>query len=242
MALAKDIKAAFHMAFAPIRGETHADRLDSFYRAQASVYDDSRKKLLHGRDALYQRLPKPDGGVWIEMGGGTGENLERIGERIRALRSVYVVDLSESLLEVARERIERNKWTNVHTVREDAASFAPPEGRADVVTFSYSLTMIPDWFAAIDHAVALLSPGGALGAVDFYVARKYPAAGLASHSRFTRHVWPAWFGMDNVYLSPDHLPYLRRKLISLTCIEQRARIGYLFGLRVPHYVFIGRKP
>lgn len=242
MAIAGELKAVMQMAFAPIRGQTHADRLDSFYSGQASVYDLSRRALLHGRDTLYQRLPCPEGGVWIEMGGGTGENLERLGDRIRALRSVYIVDLSSSLLDVARERIRRNAWTNVHTVHGDATTFAPPENRADVVTFSYSLTMIPDWFAAIDYAAELLAPGGALGVVDFYVARKYPAEGLSSHRWFTRHFWPAWFGMDNVNLSPDHLPYLRRKFATIACIERRARIRYLLGLRVPHYVFVGRKP
>lgn len=241
MAIASEFKAVLQMAIAPIRGNTHADRLDSFYRKQAAVYDVSRRKLLHGRDALYQRLPKPEGGVWVEMGGGTGENLERLGDRIRALRSVYIVDLSTPLLEIAQDRIDRNKWDNVRIVRGDATTFKPAEKQADVVTFSYSLTMIPDWFAAIDNAIETLAPGAALGVVDFYVARKYPANGLVGHPWFTRTFWPAWFGMDNVNLSPDHLPYLRRKLVTISCIEQRARIPYLLGLRVPHYVFVGRK-
>ena len=30
-------------------------------------------------------------------------------------------------------------------------------GHVDLVTFSYSLTMIPDWFAAMDNANALLT-------------------------------------------------------------------------------------
>ena len=45
-----------------------------------------------------------------------------------------------------------------------------PEGPADVVTFSYSLTMIPDWVRALEQAWALLKPGGTIGIVDFYVA------------------------------------------------------------------------
>ena len=50
----------------------------------------------------------------------------------------------------------------------DATRFRPPEGAADVVTFSYSLTMIPDWFAALENAAAMLKPGGTIGVVDFY--------------------------------------------------------------------------
>ena len=51
----------------------------------------------------------------------------------------------------------------------------------DVVTFSYSLTMIPDWFLAVDHAWRLLRPGGTIGVVDFYVSRKHPDPGWRRH-------------------------------------------------------------
>ena len=35
----------------------------------------------------------------------------------------------------------------------------PAPGTVDVVTFSYALTMIPDWRAAIRNAFNLLKPG-----------------------------------------------------------------------------------
>ena len=109
------------------------------------------------------------------MGGGTGSNLEYLGDRIQRLKKLYVVDLSPSLLEVARQRIDQRGWHNAQIAEADATTFCPAEGYADVVTFSYSLTMIPDWFAAIDNALRMLRPGGQIGVVDFYVLRKYPA-------------------------------------------------------------------
>jgi SAM-dependent methyltransferase len=119
------------------------------------------------------------------MGGGTGANLDYFGERISRLGKVYVLDLSHSLLEVAKQRIAAKGWTNVETVEADATTFQPPSGPVDVVTFSYSLTMIPDWFAAIQNALAILKPGGVIGVVDFYVSRKYASAGLARHGWMT---------------------------------------------------------
>lgn len=68
---------------------------------------------------------------------------------------VYLVDLSPSLCEVARQRFERLGWKNVTVLCQDARSFKLPEGqvdprevnpmtdRADLVTMSYSLSMIP---------------------------------------------------------------------------------------------------
>lgn len=83
--------------------------------------------------------------------------------------SVYLVDFSPSLCEVARKRFERLGWKNVTVVCEDARKFRledyengmppaqnllrspvlsyfkqqrPESGGADLVTMSYSLSMI----------------------------------------------------------------------------------------------------
>src|SRR5947209_6483751 len=126
MSLASDLKILFHMTLAPIRGRTHRERLESFYGAQAAAYDDFRAHLLRGRQELYQALPVPEGGVWVEMGGGTGHNLQYLGDRLRQLGQVYVVDLSTSLLNVARARVAANGWANVTAVEADATTFEPP--------------------------------------------------------------------------------------------------------------------
>jgi S-adenosylmethionine-diacylgycerolhomoserine-N-methlytransferase len=247
MSLASDLKILYHFAFKPIRGDDHAARLESFYSGQAEGYDDFRKRLLQGREQLYQTVECPAGGTWVDMGGGTAANLEFLGERIQQLGKVYVVDLSSSLLGVAQKRIEARGWNNVETVEADATTFRPPTANgnqtplADVVTFSYSLTMIPDWFAAIDNALAMLKPGGRIGVVDFFVSRKYASEPVARHRWFTRTFWPTWFANDNVFLSPDHVPYLQRQLQQELFEQHRAKVPYMPLVRVPYYRFIGRK-
>ena len=176
-------------------------------RRKADGYDDFRKRLLKGREEMYGAIPLPKDGVWIDMGGGTGSNLEFLGDSIAELKKIYVVDLATSLLEVSQKRFDKNGWNNAEAIEADATTFRPPEEQVDVITFSYSLSMIPDWFGAIENALQLLKPGGIIGAVDFYVARKYPADGLKRHRWFTRHFWPTWFASDNVFLSPDHIPF-----------------------------------
>ena len=88
MSLGSDLKLLYHLFLSPIRGRTHAERLNSFYGPQADAYDESRARFLCGRRELYKALPAPDGGVWIEMGGGTGANLEHLGDRIRNLGAI----------------------------------------------------------------------------------------------------------------------------------------------------------
>ena len=239
MTVIQDIHTLYRMAIAPVRGATHAQRLESFYGAQAGGYDDFRRRLLKGRRELINTLNLSPGEIWLDMGAGTGSNLEFLDKRVSDLQQVFLVDLCPSLLAVARKRIEANRWCNVDTIEADATVFKPP-CRADVITFSYALTMIPDWPKALSNARALLKPGGRIGVVDFYVSRKHPAPGRVRHGWWMRHFWPIWFDTDNVHLSPDHLPCLSDMFAPQTIVEETARVPYLPGIRVPCYRFIGR--
>jgi S-adenosylmethionine-diacylgycerolhomoserine-N-methlytransferase len=241
MAFLNDLKILYHLALRPVRGKNHAQRMEDFYSGQATNYDDFRKRLLQGREEVYESLGRGGGRVWVDFGGGTGANLECIGEAIRAFEKIYVVDLATSLLEVVRNRSNKHGWINVEAVTADATQWTPPEGSADVVTFSYSLTMIPDWFAAIDNALRILKPGGKIGVIDFYVARKYPGESMSRHGWTTRTFWPMWFANDNVFPNPDHLPYLQRHFDTVLLKEKKAKVPYLPLVRTPYYQFIGQK-
>jgi len=241
MGFASDLRILYHLALKPVRGKDHAARMENFYAGQAAAYDDFRKRLLKGRQELWNLIPPPDGGTWIDMGGGTGANLDYFGDSINRLRKVYLLDLSHSLLEIAKQRMATKGWANVETVEADATTFQPASGPVDVVTFSYSLTMIPDWFAAIENALAMLKPGGTIGVVDFYVSRKYASGSLARHGWFTRTFWPTWFALDNVFPSPDHVPFLHRHFDVLHFQEHRAPVPYIPLARMPYYLFVGRK-
>lgn len=241
MSLLRDLKVLLHLARSGGKGGSHAERLEHFYSGQAGAYDDFRKRLLKGREELFAALDVPEGGVWLDLGGGTGASLDFMGEKRDRLAAARVVDLSPSLLEVARKRIDERGYHNAEAVEADVTAYVPPEGQADLVTFSYSLTMIPDWFAAIDQARRILKPGGHIGAVDFFVCRKHGTAGY-DHPWATRSFWPLWFATDNVFLSPDHAPYLHARFEPLHFSTHRAKLPYMPIVRAPYYLFVGKKP
>jgi S-adenosylmethionine-diacylgycerolhomoserine-N-methlytransferase len=240
MNLLHDLKTLYHLTCPPVRGANHGERMESFYTGQAQGYDQFRQRLLPGRELLYRSIDVPDGGVWVDLGGGTGANFEYLADRLPRLQQAVIVDLAPSLLEVARSRCERRSWRNVQTCRADATTYRFARS-VDVVTFAYSLTMMPDWFAAIDNALSMLKPGGQFGVVDFYVSRKHSADDAVQHGWWTRHGWPLWFAHDNVFLSGDHLPYLRSKLAVEIIQERRTRLPYLPLVRAPYYVLVGRR-
>ena len=241
MSFFADLKTLYYVALKRLSGGDSAARVEAFYAGQAENFDNFRRRLLYGRREMVAAIEAPPGGVWVDMGGGTGWNLEQLGPRIDALGKAYIVDFSPSMLKVARRRIDQLGWKNVEAVEADVIHFRPPEGQADVVTFSYSLTMIPDWFAAIENAWSILKPGGVIGVVDFHVSRKYPAEGSVRHRFCARNFWPMFFGLNDVFLSPDHLPYLRRRFTPIHSSQSRGRMAYLPFLRAPYYTFIGKK-
>jgi S-adenosylmethionine-diacylgycerolhomoserine-N-methlytransferase len=236
--MTSDARVLWQMLRGQSHRGSHADRLAAFYGPQAEAYDRSRERLLHGRRELIELLDVPHAATVVELGGGTGRNLAFFRERLPFLQRVDIVDLCRPLLDQARLRAR--DWPNVRVIEADATAYMP-EQPVDAVYFSYSLSMIPDWFRAIDNALAMLKPDGVIGVVDFYVSRRDPAPGFSRHGSAARGFWRAWFDRDGVFPSPDHLPYLVSRCRTDVLLERTGPVPWLPLLEVPYFVFVGRK-
>ena len=161
--------------------EQHRLLMDRQYRWQRHVYDLSRKYYLPGRDRSIDDLgPLTAGQSLLEVGCGTGRNLIRALRRYPAIRG-FGVDISEQMLDTARVQVARASLQGrIVLAQGDATSFDALRsfGRAgfDRVMLSYTLSMIPAWEAALEHAMSLLAPGGRIHVVDFGRLEAWPAA------------------------------------------------------------------
>ena len=280
-------KFAYNCFLKPHSGDgsgSQQDALESFYKAQASIYDATRTRLLQGREDMLalvaaqakyrqragQISSKP---IWVDIGGGTGWNIEQMQQQLDVptfFHAVYLVDLSTSLCQVARERFRRLGWKNVHVICQDARMFRLSDyetgveddkahfsiGRsaydedaresvgADVLTLSYSLSMIPEFHPAIDSVSNLLAPNGIIGVVDFYVqnqvefqSRNYMGGAINRHCMWISRVfWRTWFELDRVNLDSARRDYMEYKFGTILSGNRRCR---LLGFRIPYYIFIG---
>lgn len=143
----------------------HALRMDAIYGVQRHFYDLTRKYYLLGRDELIEALDVPVGGSVLEVGCGTGRNLAHVAQRYPCAR-LHGLDISGEMLKSARQ-----KASMAVLIRGDAQCFDATAlfGRTDFdrVFFSYALSMIPGWAAALSCATRALGPGGRLLIVDF---------------------------------------------------------------------------
>ncbi|WP_315861313.1 class I SAM-dependent methyltransferase [Roseiconus lacunae] len=236
-----DLRVLWHLMLHPVKGRTHEDRLESFYGGQAGDYDSFRERLLHGRDDVLEHLQFSPGMSWVDMGAGTGRNVLQVADRLTDLKQVLLVDLSQSMLNVAGEKLKERRIENASCLHADATMLNLPAESVDIVTFFYSLTMIPNWFAAIELAHRILKPGGTIAVADFYVSRKYPEVGHRRHSSLARLFWTNWFSADGVYLSSDHPAMLEHYFQVGSFSERFGKVPYMPLIRAPYYTFIGRK-
>ncbi|KAK3203243.1 hypothetical protein GRF29_112g627140 [Pseudopithomyces chartarum] len=281
----KFIYACFLKPHTGDRNGDQQDALESFYKAQADIYDATRTRLLRGREDMLglvaaQLKHRCEAGlisqrpVWVDIGGGTGHNVEQMANFVSVpdfFRSVYVVDLSPSLCEMARKRFARLGWKNVKVICQDARAFRLHEhepqahqrkeiisqgqtvrdldenadaGGAELVTMSYALSMIPEFYPVIDSISSLLSPNGVVGVIDFYVQsqvdfnrRNYTGGAINRHCMWISRVfWRTWFEIDRVNLEAARRDYLEYRFGTVLSVNAR---NHFFGVRMPYYIWVG---
>ncbi|KAK3395626.1 hypothetical protein B0T20DRAFT_419372 [Sordaria brevicollis] len=280
---------------------TQQDALESFYGSQAEIYDATRGTLLKGREDMLALVAaqlrwkfevgisgRTDGKaagkkpIWVDVGGGTGWNIEAMAQFVdvpKFFKSVYLVDFSPSLCEVARKRFARLGWENVKVVCMDARKFRledyedlDEDGQsersghsspslsswwkgkkaghagAELITMSYSLSMMPDYFSIVDSLESLLAPHGLIAVVDFYAQskvdfsfRNYTGGLVNRHvGYFGRNFWRSWFDADRVSLEPARRDYLEYRFGTVLTVNAR---NYTLGV-IPYYIWLGchKKP
>lgn len=225
--------------------------LESFYQNQAHIYDNTREFLLKGRKECLKlaiaHLSKDKGKVWVDIGGGTGKNIEYMSEiyDLSHFEKIYLIDLSPSLCEIARKRFENKKiYNNVEVIVADAADFKIDYSKIDLITFSYSLSMIPTFHSTIDNAVDLLKKNGIIACVDFGIqssdtsmGRINTLGGLVNRNLpwILRNFWRIWFEADKVFLDSSRRNYLEYKFGTIKSLNE---FNYYLG-KIPYYIWIG---
>ena len=230
------------MAAMAKQGLTKTKDVRAFYKSQGPRYDGFREALLPGRDLLMQHavpwVKRPK--TWISVGCGTARDLEFVTGHVKAANTkVYLVDLSDALLEMARKRVlELGLQTQVFLVEGDinkAATRAKLPKKADLVTCSYCLTMIPPWKEALKTMVDLVAPGGNLALIDF-VTRK------GVDDRWDQKLYKWWFKMDGVYFNRGHVDWLESQtsLETVWYSEEEGRVPYT-PYYPTHYLYVAEK-
>ncbi|PWT77033.1 MAG: methyltransferase type 11 [Chloroflexi bacterium] len=129
------------------------------YRRRAQGYDASGiRALASWRQKAVTLLQVGRGDLVVDVGCGTGLNFALLQEAVGPEGRIIGVDLTDAMLDQARQRIARHGWKNVELVQSDAAHYAFPS-RVDGIISTFALTFIPDTDRVIRNGCQALAPG-----------------------------------------------------------------------------------
>jgi ubiquinone/menaquinone biosynthesis C-methylase UbiE len=177
-------------------GQTDRSRehLIETYRKKAKHYDiTSRFYPVPGYPQRAQRvravraLGLGPGDSVIDVACGTGLNFPLIEEVIGPAGRIVGVDLTDSMLVRAQDRIQTNGWSNISLVLADAADFDFGSD-VDAILSTYALSQVRECARVIAHGAAALSAGRRWVVLDLKLPHTTPRwltqLGIATLGRF----------------------------------------------------------
>lgn len=95
----------------------------------------------------------------LDVATGTGEPGLRAAERVR-LGEVIGIDISESMVGLARENASRRKLTNYRAEVQEASALSYPDGHFDAIVCRLGIMFFGDMPATLSELRRVLKPGG----------------------------------------------------------------------------------
>ncbi len=216
---------------AEVASSDHGALMDRIYRRQRRIYDLTRRYFLLGRDTLIERMELKEGDRVLEIGCWTARNLIHLALRYPSVQ-LFGIDASSEMLKSARLKAARAGIQHQIQVEHCLAEeFFPwtifgSEEPFDTVFFSYSLSMIPKWQAALGRGLLSLRSGRSLWVVDFWDQGGLPDWFAGALKR--------WLSLFHVHYRPELLGYFRdlerSGLVTLSIESLYRRYAYVAKL------------
>jgi S-adenosylmethionine-diacylgycerolhomoserine-N-methlytransferase len=179
--------------------KTQKELMDHIYRYQRHIYDLSRRTFLFGRDRMLDQIDLEGDEKVLEIGCGTARNLIRLARKQPSLE-LYGIDASKEMLKTARKKARDYPIKLFYTLAEEFDYDRYAE--FDVVIFSYSLSMIPEWKRVLGDALENLKQGGRLYIIDFWDQKGMPS--------WFGAVLRKWLSVFHVRFEPKLVRYLEQ--------------------------------
>jgi SAM-dependent methyltransferase len=123
------------------------------------------RRISQDPEVLWSRVGLARGETVVDIGAGTGYFAIPAARRVGPVGRVYAVDLSADLVELIRERAERESLPQLEPVLCTLSSIPLPSKVADVVLLANVLHDVPD--STLSEAARLLKPTGRFINVDW---------------------------------------------------------------------------
>jgi len=118
------------------------------------------------QDLVMKKAAMPKGGMGLDVCCGTGEMAFQLKEIGGEESTVYGLDFSENMLEVANAKLEQNPQKNMQFVQGDAMNLPFEDGMFDAITNGFALRNVLDIPKTISEMARVAKPGGKVVCID----------------------------------------------------------------------------
>lgn len=133
--------------------------VEKVYNRTARFYDLLFGKVFDsGREMTPDMLQLFPGARLLEVGVGTGLSLPLLPRNVQ----ITGIDLSEKMLEKAKERVRKENLRNVSLLKMDATHLDFPDDSFDRVLAAYFISTVPEPMKVVEEMKRVCRPGGYL--------------------------------------------------------------------------------
>jgi len=251
---ARKVQTSTKMILHPLTAgkvSAHGDKMSQFYASQAEGYDAVRENMLVARPDMMSGFgPIKTGHTWLDVGGGTGRNIHFLRAQLDLFDRIVVLDICAELLAIGEDHARRSftpaqcekiEWVcmdiNSKDIRAKLSKYLHNDTSRgfDTVTFSYSISMIPEWEKALESARILMSSEGRVLISDFdtYSEHGNGIKDLMIHT---------WYKQDSVRIEAKTRQVIQKLFPAKDFTVTFARFQRsLAGVSIPHFVGCCRK-
>jgi arsenite methyltransferase len=157
-----------------------------------------------------------EGEVVLDLGSGGGIDVLLSARRVGPTGKAYGLDMTDDMLELARENQRKAGAENVEFLRGEIEAIPLPDESVDVIISNCVVNLSGDKRKVIAEAFRVLKPGGRLAISDVVVRGEMPAAvrqsmelwvgcvaGALTEEEFTTYLVEA--GFDQIAIEPTRI-------------------------------------
>ena len=172
-----------------------------WYDVVTPIYDRAiSRTYLPYRQVAVQALHLRPRLTVLDIGCGTGLNFELILNMIGNHGTLIGIDSSTKMLNRARQKVDRQRWGNVHLLQLDVRKFTRNDlktlnGNSIIINSiicTLGFSVFPDWKAVFERSFDLLENGGRYCIMDIFndkVTLRTRIVSILANSDNSRQIW-----------------------------------------------------